>query len=53
MLLFRMLSTYRWQEGKNEHIPSLRLALLGEFCKINGLLTLLPHLPKSLLYKRN
>ena len=31
--------------GRNEHIPCLRLAILGDVCKINGLFTLLPHLP--------
>ena len=40
--LFRTLSTCRWQEGRNEHIPSLRLVILGDACKINGLFTLLP-----------
>ena len=31
--------------GSNEHIASPRLAILGDICKINGLLTLFPHLP--------
>ena len=43
--LFRTLSTCGWQEGRNEHIPCLRLAFLGDVCKINGLVALLPHLP--------
>ena len=38
-------STCGWQEGRNEHIPCLRLAFLGDVCKINGLVALLPHLP--------
>ena len=34
---FRTLSSCRWQEGRNERIPCLRLAILGDVCKINGL----------------
>ena len=43
--LFRTWSTYRWQKGRNEHLLCLRLAILGDVCKINDLFTLLPHLP--------
>ena len=49
---FRTLSTCGWQEGRNEHISCLRLAILGDVCKINGLFTLLPCLSPSLIYKR-
>ena len=41
--LFRTLSTCGWQEGRNEHIPSLRLAILGDIYKINAPFTLFPH----------
>ena len=34
-----------WQEGRKEHILCLRLAVLGDVCKMNGLFTWLPHLP--------
>ena len=44
MPLFRTLSTCGRQEGENEHTPCLRLAILGDVCKINGLFALLPHL---------
>ena len=43
MPLLRTLSTCRWPEGRNEHILHLRLAILGDVCKINGLFTLLPY----------
>ena len=43
--LFRILSTFGWQKGRGEHIPCLRLAILGDIYKINGLFTLFPHLP--------
>ena len=42
--LFRILSTYGWQEGKNQHILCLRLDILGDNCKVNGLFTLFPQL---------
>ena len=38
MPLFRTLSTCAWQEERNEHISCLRLDILGDICKINGLL---------------
>ena len=38
MPLFRTLSVCGRQEGRNEHIPSLRLAILGDIYKINALL---------------
>ena len=41
MLLFRTLSTCRWQE-RSKQIPCRRLAILEDICKINGLFTLLP-----------
>ena len=50
--LFRTLATCKWQEGRNEHIPCLRLAILGDVCKINGFFTWLPHLPPFLIYKQ-
>ena len=34
--LFRTPSTCKWQEGKDEHIRCLRLAILGDMCKINS-----------------
>ena len=41
MPLFRTLSTCGWlQEGRNGHLPSLRLTIPGDICKINGLFTL-------------
>ena len=44
VLLFRTLSTCRWQE-RSKQIPCRRLAILEDICKINdGLFTLLPHL---------
>ena len=52
VLWFRIQSTCRWQEGRNEHIPCLRLAILGGVYKIPSLFTLLPHLTPSLIYKR-
>ena len=52
VLLFRTLSICGWQEEGNEHIPCLRLAIPAEVCKINGLFTLLPYLPPSLIYNR-
>ena len=41
-------------DGRKEEInfPCLRLALLRDVFKINGLFTLLPHLPSCLIYKR-
>ena len=51
--LFRILSTCRRQEGRNEHIPCLRLAILRDVCKVIGLFTLLPHLPPCLICKRS
>ena len=42
--LFRTLATCRWQEGTNTS-PCLRLAILGDACKINGLFTLFHFLP--------
>ena len=38
---------WRCQEGRNEHIPCLRFAILGHICKINGLFTLFLHLSTS------
>ena len=52
MPLFRTLATCKWQEERNEHIPCLRLAILGDVCKINGFFTWLPRLPPSLIYKQ-
>ena len=41
MPLFRTLSTCGWlQEGRNRHLPSLKLTIPGDICKINGLFTL-------------
>ena len=42
--LLRTLSACSWQEGRHEHTPCPRLAILGGLYKINGLLILLPHL---------
>ena len=42
--LFRTLCTCRWQEGRNQHTPAWGLPF-QEIGKINGLFTLLPHLP--------
>ena len=56
----KTLSTCGWQEERNEHILCLRLAILGDSCKINGLFTLFTLSPpplnaaplQSLFYKR-
>ena len=42
-------------DGRKDDIntyPCLRLAILGDVCKIHGLFTLLPHLPPFLIYTR-
>ena len=43
---FLMLSTWRLLKGKktkkNKHIPSQRLAFVGDICKVNGLFTVFP-----------
>ena len=43
--LFRTLSTCRWQERRNQQIPCLRLAILGDIRKIKSLFTFPPHIP--------
>ena len=47
-----ILPTCGWQEGRNEHVSCLRLAILGDICKINGFCTLFPLLLPSLTHKR-
>lgn len=42
---------WRLQEGRNWHIPTLKLAIPGDICKINGPFTLLLTFP--LFYKKN
>ena len=42
-------------DGRREEIktyPRLRLAILGDICKINGFFTLFPHLSSSLIHRR-
>ena len=40
------------RKGEMSNILSLRLAILTDICKINGLLTSFPHLSSTLFYRR-